>query len=239
MYLRAVFHLLFLFNNATNHAVPLVPHPAPQPYGASPHAFPQKHGGVPNSSPNPYGTLPAHPDGTSTPLFSSSSHTLQVQSTRPNPPDSVGYHSTGSVKSGETLHLLTQSSRCSSHSKSPRLTPSPSGQYKLTPTLPVFSPAHDAGNYSLSPPDYSALLYRSSPKPLLPPPPPLHILTHTSAEGASRAHSPDTEATPILSHESSAHPSPSSAQYIYQELQDLIKAVTPAKKKGVLFQLIK
>ena len=30
----------------TNHAVPLVTYPSPQPYGASLHVLPQQHGGV-------------------------------------------------------------------------------------------------------------------------------------------------------------------------------------------------
>ena len=45
------FSFTVAINNVTNHAVPLVTHPSPQPYGGVPHALPQQHVGVPNASP--------------------------------------------------------------------------------------------------------------------------------------------------------------------------------------------
>ena len=81
----------------------------------------------------------------------------------------------------------------SSHSKSPWLIPSLSGeQFKLTPSLPFAR--SDGIDYSKGRPDYSVFPPGFSPEPLLPTPTALHILTQNSAGGASQTHSHENSA---------------------------------------------
>ena len=97
-------------NTFTNHAVPLVNHATPQPYGTVPHSTPQPH--VTSSLPLPqtHGASPyAPPHLHSTPSPRGVLHGTQdlfLPHSPLHPPESSGFQSAGSVNSGGKLRSV-------------------------------------------------------------------------------------------------------------------------------------